>query len=105
MTTSTVIPLGDARDTTYTVQTIPVDTGECCAALGENVSCGNPGVIAVRNTIDQKQPTESSTYRVTLCADHQDGAASMHSVWVASAIEMQDPAKRDEFLATAGVTD
>jgi hypothetical protein len=102
MTTSTVIPLGDKRDTTYTVQTIPVSTGECCA---ENGSCGKPGVIAVRNTLDQRRPTESSTYRVTLCAEHQDGAAHMHGVWVASAREMQDPVKNAEFLARAGVTE
>lgn len=100
--TTTVIPLGDDRDTTYTVQTIDVTTGQCCAEHG---SCGKPGVIAVRNTLDQQRPTESSTYRVTLCADHQDDATHMHAVWVASAREMQDPAKNAEFLASAGVTD
>jgi hypothetical protein len=99
--TTTVIPLGDARDTTYTVQTIPVDTGECTAEHG---NCGKPGVIAVRNTIAQQQPAESSTYRITMCADHQDAADHMHGVWVASAREMQDPAKNAAFLAEAGVT-
>ncbi|MGW0764660.1 hypothetical protein [Streptomyces sp. NPDC002676] len=102
MTEQTVIELGDTRSTTYTVQTIAVSTGRCCAEHG---SCGKPGVIAVRNTIDQQRPAESSTHRITLCADHQDGAAHMHSVWVASAREMQDPAKRAAFLASAGITD
>lgn len=99
--TTTTIPLNDGRDTTYTVQTIPVDTGECSHGHG---SCGKPGAIAVRNTIDQQHPTETSTFRITLCADHQDDAARMHDVWAASAREMQDPAKRAEFLASAGVT-
>ncbi|MCX4824889.1 hypothetical protein OG883_34555 [Streptomyces sp. NBC_01142] len=102
MTTSTVIALGDDRDTKYIVQTIPVSTGKCSHGHG---SCGKPGVIAVRNTIDQQHPTEVSTYRVTVCAEHQDGAAHMHAVWVASARELQDPVKNAEFLASAGVTD
>jgi hypothetical protein len=102
VSTETVIPLGDERDTTYTVQTVPVSTGECCAGNG---NCGKPGVIAVRNTLDQQRPTESSTFRITMCADHQGDAPRMHGVWVASAREMQDPAKRAEFLASAGVTD
>jgi hypothetical protein len=101
VTTTTPIPLGDARDTTHTVQTIRVSTGECAHGHG---SCGKPGVIAVRNTIDQQRPVENSTFRITLCADHQDDAARMHDVWVASAREMQDAVKRAEFLASAGVT-
>lgn len=100
MTTTTIL-LHDDRKTTYTVQTIPVSNGTCCA---ENGSCGKPGVLAVRNTIDQQRPIESSTYRITVCAEHQDGAAHMHAVWVASAREMQNPAKRAQFLAEAGVT-
>ncbi|MEH0553426.1 hypothetical protein [Streptomyces sp. B21-101] len=99
--TTTTVPLHDDRETTYTVQTIPVGSGECDA---ENGSCGKPGVVAVRNTIDQQRPAESSTYRITLCADHQDGADHMHAVWVASAREMQDPAKNAEFLAGKGIT-
>ncbi|MFH8768275.1 hypothetical protein [Streptomyces sp. NPDC017958] len=102
MSEQTVIALGDDRDTTYTVQTIPVSTGRCSAEHG---SCGKPGVLAVRNTIDQQRPTESSTYRITVCAEHQDDAPRMHGVWVASAREMQDPVKNAEFLAQAGVTD
>ncbi|MFE3659099.1 hypothetical protein [Streptomyces sp. NPDC059165] len=101
MNASTVIPLGDVRDTTYTVQTIPTTEGTCSA---ENGTCDKPGVLAVRNTIDQQRPAESSTYRITVCADHQDGAAHMHKVWVASAREMQDPVKHAEFLASVGVT-
>ncbi|MEV7240429.1 hypothetical protein AB0N92_04085 [Streptomyces sp. NPDC093248] len=100
--TTTVIALDDDRNTTHTVQTITVSTGQCCAEHG---ICGKPGVIAVRNTIDQQRPTESSTYRITLCTEHQDGALRMHDIWVASAREMQDPAKRAEFLTQAGVTD
>jgi hypothetical protein len=100
--TTNVISLGDDRDTTYTVQTTEVATGECSAEHG---ACGKPGIVAVRNTIDQKRPTESSTYRITMCAEHQDDAARMHGVWVADAREMQDPSKRAEFLAAAGVTD
>ncbi|MEU1447076.1 hypothetical protein [Streptomyces mirabilis] len=100
--TTTVIPLGDDRDTTNTVQTIDVSTGTCCAEHG---SCGKPGVIAVRITIDQQRPAESSTLRITLCADHRDNAARQHAMQVASAREMQDPVKRAEFLASAGVTD
>lgn len=101
MTTTTVIPLGDHRDTTYTVQTVEADTGQCSA---EHDSCGKPGVIAVRITLDQQQPTESSTYRVTLCADHQGEAPRLHELQVASARELQDPVKNAEFLASAGVT-
>lgn len=100
MTTQTVIALGDNRDTTYTVQTVPVSTGRCSAEHG---GCGKPGVLAVRNTIDQQRPTESSTYRITVCNDHQAGAAHMHEKWVASAREMQDPVKNAAFLAS--VTD
>lgn len=100
--TTTTIPLHDARETTFTVQTIPVTTGECCA---ENGQCGKPGILAVRNTIDQQRPAENSTIRITVCADHQDGAAHMHAVWVASAREMQDPAKHAAFLASVGATD
>ncbi|MFF7895967.1 hypothetical protein ACFZDI_29450 [Streptomyces sp. NPDC007907] len=99
--TTTTIPLHDDRETTFTVQTVAVDTGECCA---ENGNCGKPGILAVRHTVDQQRPTESSTQRVTVCAEHQDGAAHMHGVWVAAAREMQDPAKRAQFLAEAGVT-
>jgi hypothetical protein len=99
--TTTVIRLGDNRNTTYIVQTLDVSVGECCAEHG---SCGKPGVIAVRNTIDQQQPAENSTYRITLCTDHQGNAERMHSLWVASAREMQDPAKNAAFLASAGVT-
>ncbi|WP_405994047.1 hypothetical protein [Streptomyces sp. NBC_00986] len=99
--TIATIPLYDDRNTTHTVQTIPVSAGECSH---ENGSCGQPGVVAVRNTIDQQRPVETSTFRITLCADHQDDAPRMHDVWVASAREMQDPVKRAEFLASAGVT-
>jgi hypothetical protein len=101
MIEQTVIALGDDRETTYTVQTIPVSHGQCTAEHG---NCGRPGVLAVRNTIDQQRPTESSTYRITVCDQHQDGAAHMHARWVASAREMQDPVKNAEFLARAGVT-
>ncbi|MFF0127310.1 hypothetical protein ACFYTG_16510 [Streptomyces mirabilis] len=100
--TTTVIPLGDDRDTTNTVQTIDVSTGECSHGHG---SCGKPGVIAVRNTIAQQRPDEVSTLRITLCADHQNDAARMHTLWVADAREMQDPVKRAAYLASAGVTD
>ncbi|WUC42289.1 hypothetical protein OG692_10420 [Streptomyces cellulosae] len=99
--TTTTIPLHDGRETTFTVETLTVSSGTCNARAG-NGECGKPGVSAVRNTIEQQRPTEGSTYRVTLCAEHQDGAPSMHSTWVASAIEMQDPVKRDAFLASAG---
>lgn len=102
MPQQTVIALDDDRNTTHTVQTIPVDSGQCCAEHG---TCGKPGVLAVRNTIDQQRPAESSTYRITVCAEHQDDAAHMHGVWVASAREMQDPDKRAEFLAGAGVVE
>ncbi|MFJ8081992.1 hypothetical protein ACIQ6Y_15410 [Streptomyces sp. NPDC096205] len=98
---TTVIPLGDDRETTHTVQTVPVNTGECSHGHG---ACGKPGVIAVRNTLDQQRPAENSTMRVTLCAEHKDGAPRLHEAWVASARELQDPAKRAEFLASTGVT-
>jgi hypothetical protein len=101
VTTTTVIALGDDRDTTYTVQTTAIDIGTCTA---ENGSCGKPGVLAVRNAIAQQRPTESSALVVTVCAEHQDGAARMHELWVADAREMQDPAKRAEFFASVGVT-
>lgn len=99
--TTTVIPIGDKRDTTYTVQTIDVSTGECSAEHG---TCGKPGVIAARITIDQQRPAENSTLRITMCADHQDAAARQHALQVASARELQDPAKNAEFLARARVT-
>ncbi|MFI1148709.1 hypothetical protein [Streptomyces sp. NPDC020817] len=99
--TTTTIPLHDDRATTYVVQTVRVNTGNCGHGHG---SCGQPGVIAVRNTLEHQRPAESSTHRVTLCADHQDGAARMHAAWVASARELQDPVKNAEFLASAGVT-
>lgn len=99
---TTVIPLGDKRDTTYTVQTIEVDTGECSA---EHSSCGKPGVIAVRVTIDQQRPAENSTLRITMCAEHRGNAPRLHELQVASARELQDPVKNAEFLASAGVTD
>ncbi|WP_405585338.1 hypothetical protein [Streptomyces sp. NBC_01092] len=101
MTEPTVIALGDDRDTKYIVQTIPVDTGTCSHA---HDSCGKPGVIAVRNTLDQQRPTESSTYRITMCAEHQGAAARMHELWVADARKLQDPDERAEFLAKAGIT-
>lgn len=100
--TTTVIRIGDARDTVITVQTIAVDTGTC--SHGHD-SCGKPGALAVRNTVAHQRPAESSTMRVTVCAEHQDGAARMHEAWVADARELQDPVKRAEFLAAAGVTD
>lgn len=99
--TTTVIPLGDERETTHTVQIVSVTDGQCAAEHG---SCGKPGILAVRHTIEQQRPPESSTLRVTVCAEHQDGAAHMHTAWVASARELQDPVKRAEFLAAAGVT-
>jgi hypothetical protein len=95
--TTTVIPLGDTRDTTYTVQTATVTDGECSQARGD---CGKPGVIAVRNTITQERPTESSTYRITLCAEHQGDADRMHELWVADARKLQDPGERERFLAS-----
>jgi hypothetical protein len=101
MTASTVIALGDERDTRFIVQTIPTDEGTCSQG---NDSCGKPGVIAVRNTIDQQRPAERSTYRVTLCADHQAGAARMHGLWVADARQLQDPATRATFLTQTGAT-
>lgn len=101
--TTTTIPLHDERETTYTIETLHVDDGTCNAVVDDG-QCGKPGYVAVRNVIEQQRPTEASAMRVTLCMDHENGAPSMHSVWVASAIEMQDPVKRDEFLASAGVT-
>ena len=102
MTTTTEIALCDDRETKFIVQTVAVSSGECSHGHG---ACGKPGVTAVRNTVDQQNPTEVSTLRVTLCADHQDGAARLHSAFVADAREMQDPVKRAEYLASAGVTD
>lgn len=99
--TTNVIPLGDDRSTTYTVQTISVDTGECCAEHGR---CGKPGAVAVRITIDQRRPAENSTLRITLCADHQDAAPRQHEMQVASARELQDPAKHAAFLASIDAT-
>jgi hypothetical protein len=99
--TTTVIALGDARDTTYTVQTTPIDIGACTA---ENGNCGKPGILAVRNAISQQRPAESSALVITVCAEHQDAAARMHELWVADAREMQDPAKRAEFFASVGVS-
>ncbi|MCQ4043852.1 DUF4326 domain-containing protein [Streptantibioticus rubrisoli] len=98
----TVIALGDDRDTKFIVQTIAVSTGECSHGHG---SCRKPGVIAVRNTIDQQHPTEVSTLRVTVCADHRDDAVRMRAAWEADARELQDPIKNAEFLASVGVTD
>jgi hypothetical protein len=101
VTTNTVIPLGDDRETKHIIQTIAVSTGECAHGHG---SCGKPGTVAVRVTIDQQRPAENSTLRITLCADHQHEATRLHALQVASAREMQDPVKRAEFLASAGVT-
>jgi hypothetical protein len=95
----TVIALGDDRDTTFIVQTIPVRTGECRHGNG---SCGKPAVVAVRNTLDQQHPTEVTTYRAAACGDHQDDVIRVRAVWEADAREMQDPVKRAEFFATAG---
>jgi len=97
----TVVRLGNDRDTKYTVQTIPVRTGECSA---ENGSCGKPGAVAVRVTIDELRPSEVSTLRITVCAEHRGNAARLHELQVASARELQDPVKRAEVLASAGVT-
>jgi hypothetical protein len=99
--TKTTVPLHDDRETTYIVHTIPVDTGQCCARNG---SCGKPGVVAVRVTIDQRRPAENSTLRLTLCAEHQVDAPRLHALQVASARELQDPAKNAAFLANAGIT-
>lgn len=99
--TTTTVPLHDNRETTYIVQTLAVDTGTCCA---DNGACARPGVVAVRNVIEQQRPAESSTYRITLCTDHREGADRMHGLWVASARELQHPAKHAAFLASAGVT-
>ncbi|MET7321308.1 hypothetical protein [Streptomyces sp. NPDC005549] len=101
MITETVIALGDERDTTYTVQTSAIQVGACTAEHG---ACGKRGVLAVRNGISQQRPAESSAVVITLCADHQDAAPRMHAAWVADARELQDPATRAEFLASAGVT-
>lgn len=100
--TITVIPLGDDRDTKFTVQTVPTIEGTCSHDHGR---CGKPGVIAVRHAIEMKHPAEDSAMRITLCAEHQGAAARMHARWVADAREMQDPAKRDAYLASVGVTD
>ncbi|MCZ4515691.1 DUF4326 domain-containing protein [Streptomyces sp. ActVer] len=97
----TVVALGDDRDTKFIVQTIPVRTGECSA---ENNSCGKPGVVAVRVTVDQLHPAEVSTLRITVCAEHEGNAPRMHELQVASARELQDPVKNAEFLATVGRT-
>ena len=94
---ATVIALSDDRDTKFIVQTIPVSTGECTHG---HRGCGKPAVVAVRNTIDQQHPTEVSTVRVTVCAEHQDDAARMRALWEADARELQDPVKNAEFLAT-----
>ncbi|MFF4847972.1 hypothetical protein [Streptomyces sp. NPDC001194] len=102
MNAVTVIPLGDNRATTFTVQTLPVTTGSCADGHG---SCGKPGVVAIRNTLSQEEPAETSTHRVTFCAEHQDAAPRMHAVWVDSARELQDPVKNAAFLASAGITD
>lgn len=99
--TKTTIPLHDDRETTYTVQTVRADDGRCTSGHG---SCGKPGVLAVRCTLEQQRPVEVTTQRITVCADHQDGAARMHAAWVASARELQDPVKNAEFLASAGIT-
>ncbi|MFI8303688.1 hypothetical protein ACIF80_09585 [Streptomyces sp. NPDC085927] len=99
--TTTTIPLHDDRETTFTVQTTPVSTGDCCAEQG---GCGKPGIVAVRVTIDQQRPAENSTLRWTMCPEHQSGAPRLHERQVASAREMQDPAKHAAFLAAAGVT-
>ncbi|MET7294917.1 hypothetical protein ABZS79_22765 [Streptomyces griseoloalbus] len=99
--TKTTIPLHDDRETTYIVQTIPVSTGECC---GDNGTCGKPGVTAVRITIDQQRPAENSTLRITMCAQHRGDAPRLHDLQVASARELQDPAKHAAFLASVGVT-
>lgn len=98
---ATVIELGDIRDTRYVIQTIPVHTGECSR---DNGTCPHPGAIAVRNTITQQRPTETTTLRVTYCADHQSSAPRLRAVWEADAREMQDPFKRAAYLASAGVT-
>ncbi|MBE1601294.1 DUF4326 domain-containing protein [Streptomyces stelliscabiei] len=95
----TVIPLGDDRDTTFIVQTIPVRTGECSHGHG---SCRKPAVIAVRNTVDQQRPTEVSTLRAVACADHRDNVLRTRAVWEADARELQDPVKNAEFLASVG---
>ncbi|MGW3984302.1 hypothetical protein [Streptomyces mirabilis] len=102
MATDIVIERGDDRDTTYIVQTVPTSDGECSHAHG---SCGKPGVLAVRNTVDQQRPTEVSTLRITLCADHKYDAPRLQAMWVHDAREMQDPIKRAAYLESVGVTD
>ena len=97
----TIIALGDGRDTTHIVQTVRVHTGECTYGHG---SCRKSAIVAVRNTLDQQRPTEVSTLRVMGCADHQDSVLRARAMWEASARELQDPVKRAEFLAEAGVT-
>ncbi|MCC3652729.1 DUF4326 domain-containing protein [Streptomyces sp. S07_1.15] len=98
---TTVIELGDDRDTRYVVQITPVSTGECSHG---NDTCPRPGAIAVRNTITQQHPAEGTSLRVTYCADHQAAAPRLRAVWEADAREMQDPFKRAAYLASAGVT-
>ncbi|MFJ6235069.1 hypothetical protein ACIQH0_13285 [Streptomyces griseus] len=100
--TTNIIPLGDRRSTTYTVQTVEVREGTCTADHG---NCGKPGVIAVRVTIDQQSPNECSTLRMTMCAAHRGDAARLHEQQVVSAREMQDPVRHAAFLAAAGITD
>lgn len=100
--TITTIPLHDDRETTYTVQTVQADGEGCTHGHG---SCGKPGTLAVRCTLEQQRPVEETTQRITVCAEHQDGAARMHAAWVASARELQDPIARAGFLASAGITD
>lgn len=99
---TTTVPLLDDRNTTFVVQTIPVSTGVCVHGHG---SCRQPGAVAVRKTIAQQCPDETSTLRVTLCAEHQAAAVRMHAAWVADARQLQDPVKHREFLASNGITE
>lgn len=98
---TTVIRLNDRRDTVYTVETLAVSGGECCA---ENGKCGKPGVITVSNTMKQQKPTENSTAETTLCADHNDGVGATHQKWVESASALHETLKRAEFLASLRLT-
>ncbi|MER6435458.1 hypothetical protein ABT275_03715 [Streptomyces sp. NPDC001185] len=98
---TTVIPIGDHRETTFTVQTIPTTEGACSH---DHDRCGKPGVIAVRHAIEMQHPAEGSAMRITLCAEHQDATPGVHARWVADAREMQDPVKRDAYLTSVGVT-
>ncbi|BBA99248.1 hypothetical protein RVR_5787 [Actinacidiphila reveromycinica] len=100
MNSTDVVALGDHRDTTFVIQTVPVSSGECSAERG---ACGKAGVIAVRNTVSHQRPAESSTQRVTLCAGHEFHASRMHELWVDDARRLQDPNERAAFLAAAGV--